>query len=148
MNRKQFVQNLATAVAVSGVISGLSAEDHKHDSKTMAGDSKSKYGKAMMAAMHCQLAAEECLSHCITELGKGDKSLAACAKSTKEVIAVCESFVTLASQSSNFTKKLANLCIEICEACSKECEKHASHHQICKDCQTSCLACIKELKKV
>lgn len=148
MNRKQFVQNIATAVAVSGVLSSLSAEDHKHEGTNTMSESKSKYGKAMMAAMHCQLAAEICLSHCITEMGKGDKTLANCAKSTKEVIAVCQSFVTLASQSSGFTKKLANLCIEICEVCAKECEKHASHHQICKECRDSCLACIKELKKV
>ncbi|MCW7463919.1 four-helix bundle copper-binding protein [Leptospira limi] len=147
MNRKELLQKAGMAVAVSGILSTLSAEDHDH-SGAMPTAGKSKYAKAMMAAIHCQLSAEVCLSHCITELGKGDKAMAACAASTREVISLCDSFVKLASQSSSFTKKLANLCVEVCEACAKECDKHANHHAVCKECRDSCLACAKELKKV
>ncbi|XDD44613.1 four-helix bundle copper-binding protein [Leptospira sp. WS60.C2] len=148
MNRKELLQKAGMAVAVSGILSTLSAEDHDHTSAGMPQAGKSKYAKAMMAAIHCQLSAEVCLSHCLTELGNGDKSMAACASSTREVISLCDSFVKLASQNSSFTKKLANLCIEVCEACAKECDKHAKHHAVCKECRDSCLACVKELKKV
>ncbi|TGM06606.1 four-helix bundle copper-binding protein [Leptospira jelokensis] len=147
MNRKELLQKAGMAVAVSGILSTLSAEDHDH-SGSMPTAAKSKYAKAMMAAVHCQLSAEVCLSHCLTELGKGEKSMAACAASTREVISLCDSFVKLASQNSSFTKKLANLCIEVCESCAKECDKHANHHAVCKECRDSCLACVKELKKV
>ncbi|MDF3819916.1 four-helix bundle copper-binding protein [Leptospira sp. 96542] len=149
MNRKEFVQSATTAVALSGIFSTLSAEDHSnHGVMPTTSTSKSKYAKVMMSAIHCKLAAEICLSHCIVELGKGDKSLATCAESTKEVIALCDSFISLASQSSKYTKKLASLCAEVCEACAKVCEKHANHHAVCKDCMESCLACAKEMKKV
>nr|WP_311195766.1 four-helix bundle copper-binding protein [Antarcticibacterium sp. 1MA-6-2] len=34
---------------------------------------------------------------------------------------------------------LLDYCIEICEACAKECEKH--EHQHCKDCAKACREC-------
>ncbi|TGN19663.1 four-helix bundle copper-binding protein [Leptospira idonii] len=147
MNRKEFVTKTAVALTTVGAVSNLFAEDHtKHEMS--GGKSSSKYAKALMSAIHCKLAAEVCLGHCITELGNGDKSLGACAKSTREVIAACEAFISLASQESAFTKKSAALCLEICEACAKECKKHADHHKVCKECLDSCLACAKEMAKV
>jgi Cys-rich four helix bundle protein (predicted Tat secretion target) len=149
MNRKQFVTKSAAVIATTGALTQLFGQDHKHDSNTMSSPGKnSKYAKAMMAAIHCKLAAEVCLGHCIAEMANGDKSLGACATSTMEVIAACEAFTTLASQSSKFTKKLASLCEDICEACAKECKKHADHHKECKDCMESCNACAKEMDKI
>ncbi|MDZ4726309.1 MAG: four-helix bundle copper-binding protein [Leptospira sp.] len=148
MNRKQFVTQSAAVLATAGVISNLLADDHKHEPGMTKTNTSSKYSKALMSAIHCKLAAEICLSHCITELTNGDKSLGACASSTKEVIAACDAFISLASQGSTYTKKIAALCEEICKSCAKDCKKHAEHHQECKDCMESCLACAKEMAKV
>lgn len=146
MNRKELLQKASLALVTTGILSQLNAEDHNHGGMSVGG--KSKYSKAMMAAIHCKLNAQICLDHCLVELSKGDKSLAACAMSTKEVITVCDSFIQLASSNSKSLKKLAAVCIDVCEACVKECDKHAKHHDVCKQCKESCLACIKELKLV
>ncbi len=148
MNRKQFVTQSAAILATAGAVSNLFAEEHKHEPGMKMPKQSSKYGKAMMSAIHCKLAAEVCLSHCIDELSKGDKSLGECASSTREVIAACEAFISLASQNSTFTKKSAALCEEICNSCAKICKKHEGHHKECKDCMESCLSCAKEMAKV
>ncbi|WP_411821437.1 four-helix bundle copper-binding protein [Leptospira sp. 'Mane'] len=149
MNRKQFVTNSAAIIATAGLVNHLFADDHKHDMPmTTSTTGKSKYAKVLMSAIHCKLAAEICLGHCITELAKGDKSLGDCAKSTRETIAACEAFISLASNNSPFTKKMASLCVEICEACAKDCKKHAEHHAVCKECYESCTTCAKEMAKV
>lgn len=148
MNRKQFVTQSATILATAGIVSNLFAQDHKHEPGMTMPSKSSKYGKALMSAIHCKLAAELCSGHCIAELTKGDKSLGECASSVNEVIAACEAFIKLASQGSAFTKKYAALCEEICTSCAKVCKKHADHHKECKDCMDSCLACAKEMAKV
>ncbi len=146
MKRKDFITTTALGLATSSLFSSLSAQDHKQHNMTTS--SNTKYGKAMMSAIHCKLAAEVCLSHCLEEMSTGDKSMGACAKSTREVISACDSFLSFASANSSYTKKLASLCKEICENCANECKKHADHHKDCKDCMDSCLSCAKEMAKV
>jgi Cys-rich four helix bundle protein (predicted Tat secretion target) len=148
MNRKQFVTQSAVVLATAGALSNLMSQEHKHEPGMTMPSKSSKYGKALMSAIHCKLAAEICLGHCIAELSNGDKSLGECASSTLEVIAACDAFIALASQGSSFTKKTAALCEEICNSCSKICKKHADHHKECKDCMDSCVACAKEMAKV
>ena len=148
MNRKSFIKTTAASLAAISAFSRLGAQEHVHETKDMKTPDTGKYSKAMMSALHCKLAAQVCLSHCITEMGKGDKSLAACANSTREVIAACESFLQMASLDSGFTKKVAALCEEVCKSCATECKKHSSHHKVCKDCMDSCNSCAKEMAKV
>ena len=148
MNRKEFIRNTAVGVATIGVINSLSAQEHKHGMDMPTKSSNKKNAKALMSAIHCKLAAEICLSHCIDEMGKGDKTLLGCAISTRETIAICDSFIQIASQDSKYTKKTASLCAEICKNCAAECKKHAKHHIICKECMDSCLACAKEMTAV
>ena len=148
MNRKSFIANTAAGIATLSAISTLVAQEHNHDAMKDMKTEPGKYSKALMSALHCKLAAQVCLSHCITEMGKGDKTLAACANSTREVLAACEAFIQIASQDSTFTKKTAVLCEEICKACAAECKKHSTHHKVCKDCMDSCLSCAKEMAKV
>lgn len=148
MKRKDFITTAALGFASSALISNLSAQDHNHSGSEKMATSSGKYAKAMMSAIHCKLAAEVCLSHCLDEMSKGDKSLGACAKSTREVIAACDAFLSFASGNSGYTKKIANLCKEICDNCASECKKHADHHKECKDCMESCVSCSKEMAKV
>jgi len=147
MNRKSFITNTAAGLATITALGKLTAQEHVHDSKEMKSTNPGKYSKALMSALHCKLQAQICLSHCITEMGKGD-SLAACANSTREVIAMCDSFIAMASLESGFTKKTAQLCEEVCKSCASECKKHSEHHKVCKDCMESCNSCAKEMGKV
>jgi Cys-rich four helix bundle protein (predicted Tat secretion target) len=148
MNRKQFVTQSAAILATAGALSNLMGQDHKHEPSMTMPSKSTKNGKALMSAIHCKLAAEVCLGHCIAEMSNGDKTLGECANSTMEVIALCDAFISLASKGSSFTKKAASLCEEICNSCAKICKKHEGHHKECKDCMESCLACAKEMAKV
>jgi Cys-rich four helix bundle protein (predicted Tat secretion target) len=147
-SRKELLKNSALAVSTLSITQTLLADDHDHSKMPASPSSKNKYSKAMMSALHCKLAAELCINHCISELAKGEKSMAACLKTATETKSVCDSFISLAALESNFTKKIAILCIEVCKACEAECKKHAAHHQVCKDCMECCKSCIKELSSI
>lgn len=147
ISRKKILQNTALALGTMSLAKSILADEH--DQKSIPKNSnKAKYAKALMAAIHCKLAAEICINHCITELAKGEKMMAGCMRTVSETKAACESFISLASLESEFTKKMANLCIEICKKCEAECKKHASHSQVCKDCMESCKSCIKEMQAI
>jgi Cys-rich four helix bundle protein (predicted Tat secretion target) len=148
MNRKEFLKSSTAAAFALSAVSGLASKDHDHSGITGMSSSPSRFSKAMMSAIHCKLAAENCLSHCIDQMGKGDKTMAACAKSTREVISVCNTFIQLASMESNHTSKIAAVCAAICKDCAAECKKHEKHHPICKECMDACLDCEKELRKL
>jgi len=148
MTRKEFITKTSSGLATMAALSTLVAEEGSHAGMKMSSKKESKYAKAIMAAIHCKMEAELCLTHCLRELGTGDKMLIGCANATREVITACEAFVQLASQDSKFTGKMASICEDICKACAKECKKHENHHQECKDCMDSCLTCAKEMDKI
>ncbi|HRH74800.1 MAG TPA: Csp1 family four helix bundle copper storage protein, partial [Zoogloea sp.] len=75
---------------------------------------------------------EVCLTHCIMLMGEGDKTMAACASSVREMLATCRALITLAGAESKFAPKLAALCVDVCKACEAECKKHADKHKACK----------------
>jgi Cys-rich four helix bundle protein (predicted Tat secretion target) len=149
MKRNEFLWKTGATIAsisMAGNIFAQDKKDHSHHKGMKAGTGK--WGKVKMSAIHCILVAEDCLSHCLVELGNGDTSLAGCANSTRDVISACKAFLSLASQESKFTKKMGALCAEICSSCAEECKKHADRHEVCKACMNSCNDCAKEMKKV
>ena len=89
---------------------------------------------------------EVCLTHCIMLMGEGDKTMAACASSVREMLASCRALITLAGAESKFAPKLAALCVDVCKACEAECKKHADKHKACKECMESCTECAKACK--
>lgn len=147
ITRKQILQNTALSLGTMAIANSIFGQEHDHKSMPKT-NTKSKYAKAMMAAIHCKLATEICINHCITELAKGEKSMAACLKTASETKVACEAFITLAALESSSTKKMANLCIEICKNCEAECKKHSAHDQACKECLDCCKTCIKEMQAI
>jgi Cys-rich four helix bundle protein (predicted Tat secretion target) len=89
---------------------------------------------------------EVCLTHCIMLMGEGDKTMAACASSVRDMLASCRALITLAGAESKFAPKLAALCVDVCKACEAECKKHADKHKACKECMESCTECAKACK--
>ena len=94
----------------------------------------------------CVEKGEVCLTHCIMLMGEGDKTMAACATSVREMLATCRALITLAGAESKFAPKLAALCVDVCKACEAECKKHADKHKACKECMESCTECAKACK--
>ncbi|TGJ99386.1 four-helix bundle copper-binding protein [Leptospira semungkisensis] len=148
-SRKQILGLSAAAIATLASSSVL-GEDHaskKHSKKSKKTNSM-PVGSAAEASAQCIVKGRVCINMCVDVLSEGHTEMADCLRSVEETTALCEAFVTLSSLHSVGTKKLASLCLESCERCAAQCDKHADHHQECKDCAEACRNCIAEFKKL
>jgi hypothetical protein len=64
-----------------------------------------------------------------------------CMMLDKECYEICRLTGSLLENDSENTDKFIKLCVEICEACAIECEKHPEEH--CKRCAAECRKCIE-----
>jgi Cys-rich four helix bundle protein (predicted Tat secretion target) len=112
-----------------------------------AGNGGRWHAQGNIAASACSSAAEICVGHCVEMLAGGDKTLAACAASSREVAVVCNGLRSLAAQNSAYLASYAKVAAEICKSCEAECRKH-SEHIACKNCGDACVACAGECGKV
>jgi Cys-rich four helix bundle protein (predicted Tat secretion target) len=115
-------------------------EQHHHEGGA-------KYQALVDSASKCSSVADICVGHCIDMLAGGDKTLAACAASSREVAVVCSGLRSLAAQNSPHLASYAKLAADVCKSCEVECRKHLKH-QVCKDCADACDACAIECDKV
>lgn len=137
MTRKQLIASTAAA-AVALKAGALLAE---------APVSPGPFGALSDSASNCIGDGERCLQHCIELLGSGDKSMDACARTVRDMLATCEAMRTLANAKSPLLKKMAAVCLEACKICAAECDKHP-RHAVCKRCADSCRKCMDEIKKI
>ena len=129
MNRRQ---------VLSGV--GLLAAAAAAAQPDRSGSSVGTVDRALVgAASDCVSKGQVCLSHCHEMLANGDKSMAACAKTVSELLAVCGALVAVAAQGAPSLPKLAAVAFDVCTRCEAECRKHAQHPP-CKDCAEACVA--------
>jgi Cys-rich four helix bundle protein (predicted Tat secretion target) len=98
-------------------------------------------------ASACVSKGQLCLSHCLDMLATGDKSMGACSKTAREMLAVCDAMLSLAAQGAPSVSRFAAVCLDVCKRCEAECRKHVQHTP-CKDCATACAACQVECRKV
>lgn len=145
MDRRELLMG-AAALAVAATTGRAFAAEHNHsahDHHTMS----SRNDKLIAAAADCVAKANICLQHCLDLLGQGDQSMAACAKSSSQVAAVCAALQQLASADSKHLPKLARAAMDVCKECEQECKKTEKHPE-CKACKEACAACYEECKKV
>jgi len=90
------------------------------------------------AAADCVKKGRVCLSHCLTLLGSGDTSVAGCAKSVNDMVALAEALVAVGGAGSKHTAALAKLTADVSRECEAECKKHADKHEVCKACMECC----------
>jgi len=147
VNRRELLLG-ATALAAAATAGRVFAAEHDHNNmKPTHAHSNTLNNNLITAAADCVLKANICLQHCIVLLGEGDKSMAACAKSSSEAIAICTALQQLASANSKQLPQLAKVAMEICKACEEECKKTEKHPE-CKACKEACIACYKECKAI
>lgn len=86
--------------------------------------------------------AVEC-NHCATACSEEQeaKMLARCIKLNNDCAEICRLAVSYLSRGSEHADHILNECGEICEACAKECEKHANMGH-CKQCAKVCRKCM------
>lgn len=90
----------------------------------------------------CTRVGQVCMQHCLTLLASGDTSMAACAKTVHEMLAVCRGTEVLALAGSSHLAQAAALCKAVCESCEAACKVHAGHHRECGDCAAACRSTI------
>ena len=150
MNRRELLLG-AVAMTAAATAGKVFAAEHDHmnmDHMNMAHNHQStRNDKLIAAASDCILKANICLQHCLELLGQGDTTMAACAKSSSQVAAVCSALQQLASAESKHLPQFAKVAMEICKECEEECKKTEKHPE-CKACKEACAACYAECKKV
>lgn len=100
------------------------------------------------AAEHCAATGRDCLELCIRTLASGDKMMAECAGTVRQMLPLCAAVAELARLKSPLLKAVAAACAKACRECEASCQKHAGHHAECKACQESCKACAAECEKL
>jgi Cys-rich four helix bundle protein (predicted Tat secretion target) len=95
----------------------------------------------------CVRTGEICLDHCLRTMAGGDTSLARCAQSVTEMLAMCHALVTMSAQGSARLKEVARVCGQVCRDCEAACKEHAAHHEVCRRCMESCQACAAACEK-
>ncbi|MCY1055794.1 Csp1 family four helix bundle copper storage protein [Nannocystis sp. SCPEA4] len=93
-------------------------------------------------AAECLKTGEVCMQHCFMLLGQGDTSMAACARSAYEMLAVTRALLALAAGPSEQLVAQARVALAAGERCEAECRKHEGKHAACKACAESCKAAI------
>lgn len=86
----------------------------------------------------CATICEHCNMACLEE--KDLQKLVMCIRLNMDCAEICRSTAVLLSRGSDHMQHLMQECIEVCEACADECEKH-SHMQHCKECADACRQC-------
>jgi len=156
MNRREWLSGAVSTLGVVGALGldkqvfaeGKKKDPHAGHKVAAAAATDNPFAKAMAAAADCALKGDICIAHCQSLMAGGDTSVAGCLKTALEMVAACNAFVKLGSMQSKAAKKMAALCAELCHACEKACKEHEAHHQVCKDCMDSCIACARECEKV
>ena len=144
MNRREMLLSavaMATAATAGRAIAGEHAHMMMHDHMAMS----PRNDKLIAVAADCVVKANNCLQHCLDLLGQGDKSMAACARTSSEAAAICTALQQLASAKSKHLPQLAKAAMDICKECEDECKKTEKHPE-CKACGEACAACYKECK--
>ena len=89
----------------------------------------------------CIAACNHCTTACLAE--ENVQMLTNCIKLDIDCAAICTLTVSLLTRGSEHGKHLMKECIEVCNACAEECEKH-QHMEHCKRCAEACRSCAEE----
>jgi hypothetical protein len=82
---------------------------------------------------HCNYCADACLDE------ENVKMMKDCIRLDRVCAETCAALNQVLSTKYKDVQGLIDYCIEVCDACAAECEKH--EHQHCKDCAEACRKC-------
>ena len=148
MDRRDALRSLGAAAVAAAAMPSLAQEEHHHH------DSGVKNQALINAASECVNKAEICQSHSQELLAQGDKSMAHCAKNSRQIVVVCAALRSLAAQDAPSLPKFANVAAAEVLSCEAGCHKGTGEHQACKkhqackDCADACAACRAECAKI
>jgi len=141
MTRREML-GVATAAAVVTAAARVSAAPAMDHSQHNVGAST-----LADAAANSVKSGEACLQHCLDTLTTGDTSMADCAKSVRDMIALAQATYLLSLANSKHYKATAKLAGDAAKDCEIQCKKHADKHAVCKTCMECCQKLIAEAAK-
>ncbi len=143
MSRRKVLLGAAAvaATATTGSSAAFAGMEHDHHSGN-------RHDAVIDSALDCIKTGQACIEHCIGLFKTGDTSVAECADTVQEMLAMCTALTQMASYNSKQLPQVARICREVCLSCEKECRKHEDKHAQCKACAESCETCAKECKKI
>jgi|SRR5699024_6363140 len=104
-----------------------------------------KENKELLKTLHaCIAACNHCATACLDE--EDVKMLSKCIKQDIDCAEMCGLTAAYVARGSEFSKKILNLCAEICDTCADECEKHTNMEH-CQECAKACRACAKACRE-
>lgn len=140
------VATASGAAVASGQQAGHSHSgmDHSHMHGAATGNTA-----LQKSALACVETGQLCLNHCLASFAAGDMSMAGCARSVDQMLAVCATLAKLASTGSPLLPAMAKaVALPMCLECEQECRKHADKHAECKACADACKACAEDCRKL
>jgi Cys-rich four helix bundle protein (predicted Tat secretion target) len=144
VNRRELIQ-AAGFVAAAAVTTQALAQSKPHDHSRHTGN----VNLALINAVsHAVVAGQACFQHCVEQLAKGSKDMAACAMNVQQMLTTCDTLQKLASYNSTHLKKMARVAHDVCVDCEKECRKHEKMHAQCQATADACAEVVKETKKL
>ncbi|SEP50468.1 twin-arginine translocation signal/Cys-rich four helix bundle protein [Methylobacterium sp. ap11] len=153
MERRQFIAAGALAGLAGGAATRAAAADHAHDhdhGSAPAGaphDHPTRFAALAASSAECVATGNDCLRHCFAMLAMNDARMAACTRSTYDLVHACAALQTLAAVDSPRTPAMARAVAEICTACEAECAKFPDIAE-CRACRDSCRRCAAECRKI
>ena len=133
-NRRELLAGVALAgLAAPFAGSALAKTGHEHHGQ--------HHPELTKLALDCVGLGEACVAHCIKVLGTGDTSLTDCLITVNAMLPMCAALARFAASDAKRLKELAAVCIDVCDDCAKECEKHTEHEE-CKACGEACSSVI------
>ncbi|MEY4983709.1 MAG: hypothetical protein RIR62_1975, partial [Pseudomonadota bacterium] len=64
-----------------------------------------------------------------------------------EICLTAASVLTRAGPERKLQQELLAVCATACRLCGAECQRHADHHDHCRDCAKACLACAEACQR-
>jgi len=138
MDRRQALLSTFVGAAALSVAGRAVAAEAQAAAKT-AGPNR----EVLESALHCVRDGEVCMANLLESFSAGDTTLAECARSVAQLVPACTALAQLAALNSPRLADFAKAVTLVCKDCEAHCRKHMDHHDFCKDCADSCLACIK-----
>ena len=144
LSRKELIGRIGAGAAIA-MVGPLCAEPKNEDHNEHHGGHHEHSGLAGVAGDTASIG-KECLTHCIDQLAKGDKTMSDCARSVRDMITACTALSAFAAANSKHLRGYLPVCKKICTECREECLKHAEHHAICKECADACDKCLEAMQ--
>lgn len=132
VHRREVLAGAGALMAGAVVRSVAQAAEHKHHAPSAT-------TVVLDNTIACGASGELCIDHCFELLKKGETSIAGCAESVHEMLAVNSAITTLAAMGSPRLGEVARAALPVYAHCREQCELHAAKHEICKQCAGSCV---------